>query len=285
MEHEKTVKKFSVRHFRAKKRKGEKIVALSLYDAPMASLAEECGVDLLLVGDSVGMAMLGYKTTIPVTIEQSLHHCAAVARGAKKAFVVGDMPFMTYRPSVELALKNAARYLQEAGVEAVKLEGGEDIAPTVARLVEAGVPVMGHVGLLPQNILISGGYRSPADTDAELERLSRDAAALQTAGAFCIVLECVPARIAERVSAQLEIPTIGIGSGPGCDGQIQVVHDILGLLPGFTPRHAKMYVNLSTLIADAFKTYAREVEGKDFPDPGNYSSGGAGMPPNQGDTP
>jgi len=272
MEHVKTAKKFTVRHFRAKKRKGEKIVALSLYDAPMASLAEECGVDLLLVGDSVGMAMLGYKTTIPVTIEQSLHHCAAVVRGAQKAFVVGDMPFMTYRPSVELALKNAARYLQEAGVEAVKLEGGEDIAPTVARLVEAGVPVMGHVGLLPQNILTSGGYRSPADTDAELERLSRDAAALQAAGAFCIVLECVPARIAERVSTQLEIPTIGIGSGPGCDGQIQVVHDILGLLPGFTPRHAKMYVNLSTFIADAFKTYAREVEGKDFPGPGNYSS-------------
>ena len=161
MENDKTAKRFSVRYFRSKKRKGEKIAALSLFDAPTAGLAEESGIELLLVGDSLGMAVLGYKNTIPVTIEQSLHHCAAVVRGSRRALVVGDMPFMTYRSSMETALLNAARYLQEAGVDAVKLEGGEDIAPTVARLVEAGVPVMAHVGLLPQNVLTSGGYRAP----------------------------------------------------------------------------------------------------------------------------
>ncbi len=267
----KTVKKLTVRHFRSKKRKGEKFAALSLYDAPMASLAEENGVDLLMVGDSLGMAVLGYKSTIPVTLEQSLHHCAAVVRGARRALVVGDMPFMTYRPSVEIALRNAARYLQEAGADAVKIEGGEEVAPLVARLVEAGVPVMGHVGLLPQNILTSGGYRAPADTDEELTRLLKDASALERAGAFSIVLECVPDRISSEVTKSLEIPTIGIGSGPNCDGQVQVVHDLLGLLSGFAPRHAKKYVDLSPLIAEAFKSYATEVGEKAFPGPEHHA--------------
>jgi 3-methyl-2-oxobutanoate hydroxymethyltransferase len=186
-------KKITVNYFRNKKDKNEKIVALTAYDSPTAKLAEMCGVELVLVGDSLGMAVLGYDTTIPVTIEQSLHHCAAVVRGTKNSFVVGDMPFMTYQISTEEALENAARYLQEAGVNGVKVEGGIKIAPTVERLVNAGVPVMGHIGLLPQSVLTSGGYKIAGKTEDEAARLIKDAQALEKAGAFCVVLEGIPA--------------------------------------------------------------------------------------------
>lgn len=258
-------KKITIRYFRQKKENGEKILALTAYDAPTAKLAEECGIDLILVGDSLGMALLGYKSTIPVTIEQSLHHCAAVTRGAKFAFVVGDMPFMTYHPSIKTAMVNAARYIQEAGVDGVKLEGGRTIAKTVDKLVQAGVPVMGHIGLLPQSVLTQGGYRIAGKTNEDEQRLIDDAKALEDAGAFCVVLECMPAELAARITESVRIPTIGIGAGPKCDGQVQVVNDILGLFTDFVPKHAKRYANLSEEIKKAFASYASEVKSGKFP--------------------
>ena len=247
------------------KEEGRKIVALSVYDAPAAGFAEELGVDLLLVGDSLGMAVLGYDSTIPVTIEQSLHHCAAVRRGAPKAFVVGDMPFMTFQTSVSDAMKNAARYLREVRMDAVKVEGGVEMSETIARMVGAGVPVLGHVGLLPQKVLTSGGYRLAGKTDEDAERVLADAKAVEDAGAFAVVLEGMPADLAARITRSLEIPTIGIGAGPKCDGQIQVSSDILGLLPGFTPKHAKRYADLASIIKRAFGEYLAETRDGRFP--------------------
>lgn len=258
-------KKITVSYFRKKKENGEKIVALTAYDAPTAKLAEKSGVELVLIGDSLGMAVLGYTNTIPVTLEQSLHHSAAARRGAKFAFLVGDMPFMTYQVSPEQAMLNAARYLQEAQIDAVKIEGGENIAPTVKRLVNAGVPVMGHIGLLPQSVLTAGGYRISGKTEAEAEKLLKDAKALEEAGAFAIVLEGIPAKVSGKITESLKIPTIGIGAGPECDGQIQVVHDILGLFTDFIPKHAKRYANLSEEIDKAFDKYVEEVKNGVFP--------------------
>jgi len=258
-------KKITVSCFRKRKEKGEKIVCLTAYDAPTAKIAEDCGVELILVGDSLGMALLGYKNTIPVTIEQVIHHCSAVRRGANMAFIVADMPFMTYNASVERALLNAARFLQEAGTDAVKLEGGAKIAPTVERMVDSGIPVMGHIGLLPQNILTSGAYRIAGKTEKEAERLLRDAKALQDAGAFSIVLEAIPAELAKIISENLSIPTIGIGAGVHCDGQVQVVNDILGLFTDFVPKHTRRYANLSEEIKKAFNSYVNDVKGGQFP--------------------
>ncbi len=258
--------KLTVKYFLQKKEKGEKIISLSLYDAPTARLAEECGVELLLVGDSMGNTILGYRNTIPVTIEQSLHHCAAVARGAKFAFLAGDMPFMTYHISAEQAMANAARYLQEVGMDAVKLEGGAHMAPTVARLVRAGVPVLGHIGLLPQNLLTEGGYRMTGKSSAEAEKIIADAKSLEDAGAFAVILECMPPELAAEITSKVKIPTIGIGAGPDCDGQIQVVNDILGLFTDFVPKHAKRYAKLGDEIKKAFGEYAKDVHGRRFPD-------------------
>ena len=259
-------KKLTVSHFRKRKEKGEKIVCLTAYDAPTAKLAEECGVELILVGDSLGMAVLGYKTTIPLTIEQSLHHCRAVRRGAKFSFIVGDMPFMTYQISPEDAMRNAARYMQEACVDAVKIEGGSAaMAHTVERLVAAGVPVMGHIGLLPQNILTAGAYKVTGRTEADAARLMSDAKALQEAGAFCVVLEAMPATLGKMISSELLIPTIGIGAGPDCDGQVQVVNDILGLFTDFVPKHTRRYANLNEDIRKAFSSYVKDVSEKKFP--------------------
>ncbi len=258
-------KKLTVRHFAAKKKKGEKICSVSLYDAPTAKFAEECGVELLLVGDSLGMTVLGYANTIPITMEDMLHHCAAVARGAKFAFLVGDMPFMSYHPSSELALLNAARFLQSGGMDAVKIEGGRTVAGIVERLVKAGVPVMGHIGLLPQNILTEGAYRVAGRSREEAKGLIEDAMALQDAGAFAVVLECIPAELAGEISGKLSIPSIGIGSGPLCDGQIQVINDMLGLFTDHLPRHAKRYANLGHEIKGALKSYAEEVKSSRFP--------------------
>lgn len=258
-------KKLTVRCFKKKKEKGDKICVLSLYDAPTAKLAEECGIEMILVGDSLGMTVLGYENTIPVTIEESLHHCAAVARGAKFAFIVGDMPFMTYHINAEKAMENAARYLQEAGVDGVKLEGGRAIAPTVKRLVSAGIPVMGHIGLLPQSILTEGGYRVAGRTEKEAESLLEDAKALEDAGAFCIVLECILAPVAKKITESIGIPTIGIGAGPFCNGQVQVVNDILGLFTDFIPKHSKRYINLNSEIQKVFSDYVNEVKGSKFP--------------------
>lgn len=259
-------KKLTVCDFRKMRDTHKKIVALTAYDAPTAKFAEECGVNLVLVGDSLGMAVLGYETTIPVTIEESLHHCKAVRRGVENTFIVGDMPFMTYHPSVECALNNAARFLQEGGVDAVKLEGGRVMAPTVQRLVTAGVPVLAHIGLLPQNVLTSGGYRITGKTEDEAVRLLDDAKALEEAGAFAMVLEGIPADVSRRITESVSIPTIGIGAGPECDGQIQVVNDILGLFTEFTPKHAKRYAELHKEIKKAFSAYVKDVTNGSFPD-------------------
>jgi len=257
--------KLTARGFRAMKADGRAVVALSVYDAPTAGFAEARGVDLLLVGDSLGMAVLGYESTIPVTIEESLHHCGAVRRGAPNTFVVGDMPFMTYQTSPVDAMRNAARYLQDVGCDAVKVEGGREMAETVARMVGAGIPVLGHVGLLPQKVLTSGGYRRAGTTDEDANRVLADAKAVEAAGAFAVVLEGIPSALAAEISSALDIPTIGIGAGPGCDGQIQVVSDILGLL-SFTPKHAKRYVDLDAVIQDAFSRYIDDVRSKRFPE-------------------
>jgi 3-methyl-2-oxobutanoate hydroxymethyltransferase len=259
------VKRINVNYFKQKKKANEKIVALTAYDAPTAKFAEEAGIELILVGDSLGMAVLGYDTTIPVTIEESIHHCCAVRRGAHGAFIVGDMPFMTYRLSIESTLKNAARYMQEAMVDAVKVEGGKEIADTIKMLVTAGVPVLGHIGLLPQSVKTAGGYKITGRTDLQAENLLEDALAVQDAGAFAVVLEGVTKDVAKHITEKLEIPTIGIGAGVFCDGQIQVVNDLLGLFTDFVPKHAKQYVNLGERIKEAFESYHSDVTSSTFP--------------------
>ena len=257
--------KTTVRTLRKMHRDAERIVALTAYDACMAKLADHAGVHILLVGDSLGMTMLGYATTIPVTLEQSLHHTAAVVRGTESALVIGDMPFLTYHRSEEQALVNAGRYLQEAGADGVKLEGGRTMAPTVRRLVDAGIPVLGHVGILPQSILAEGGYRVHGRSEEEAASLRADVLALQEAGAFAIVFEGMPAPLSRQLTTELTIPTIGIGAGPGCSGQIHVAHDILGENPDFRPRHAKQYAPLGQAMMDAIGEYAREVADGRFP--------------------
>jgi 3-methyl-2-oxobutanoate hydroxymethyltransferase len=220
---------------------------------------------LILVGDSLGNVVLGYETTVPVTMEDMLHHTKAVTRGAKSALVVGDMPFMTYQISAEEALRNAARFLQEGGAQTVKLEGGVAVAETVKRIVDAGIPVMGHIGLTPQYINQLGGHQIQGKTTAAAEKLIEDAVALEQAGAFAVVLETVPAPLAALITQRLSIPTIGIGAGPGCDGQVQVVHDVLGLTSGFVPKHAKQYVRLAELIKNAVTEYQNDVKKGAFP--------------------
>jgi 3-methyl-2-oxobutanoate hydroxymethyltransferase len=258
-------KKINVRDFAVLRENGEKIVALTAYDAPTGRLAEEAGVHIVLVGDSLGMTVLGYKNTIPVTVDESLHHCKAVMRGVNNAFVIGDMPFMSYHLSIETAMKNAARYLQEGMVDAVKLEGGASIAPTVNALVNAGVPVLGHIGLLPQKVLTAGGYKITGRTEDEVQRLIEDALALQEAGAFAIVLEGIPEGSARRITEALEISTIGIGAGKYCSGQIQVINDVLGLFSDFVPKHAKKYADLNIIIQKALKEYVSDVSSVSFP--------------------
>ena len=246
-------------------REGLPIVALSLYDAVTAGFADEAGTHIILVGDSVGMTMLGYADTISVTLEQSLHHTAAVARGTKQAMVVGDMPFLTYNVDVAEAMHNAGRFMQEGGAEAVKVEGGCTIAPTVARMVEAGIPVMGHIGLLPQRVKVQGRYRIHGREAEEAQSLMTDATALAEAGVFAIVLEGMPAELAKQITESVPVPTIGIGAGVHCSGQIQVSHDLLGLLEAYLPKHARRYAELASEVRDAFAAYAKDVTNHDFP--------------------
>lgn len=244
---------------------GEKIVAVTAYDYVFGRLADEVGCHVVLVGDSLGMTVLGYKTTVPVTLEESLHHTKAVVRGVAHAMVVGDMPFLTYNITEEEALRNAGRYLQEAGADAVKLEGGRSMASTIRRLVKAGIPVMGHIGILPQCVLSEGGYRVHGKTADEAAELEDDAMAVQEAGAFSVVLEGLTAALAERITRALDIPTIGIGAGPGCAGQIQVIHDILGLYEDFVPRHTKRYAELAHAVRQALAAYRDDVTRGVFP--------------------
>ena len=257
--------RIAVHELRAMKERGEKIAMLTAYDYPTAKILDAAGVPVILVGDSLGMVVLGYASTIPVTMEEMLHHTKAVVRGTERAIVVGDMPFMSYQTSVEDALRNAGRFLQEAGATAVKLEGGAPMAETVRRLVAIGIPVMGHLGLTPQSLHQLGGYKVQGKTPAAAVKLLDDAVALQEAGVFAIVLEGIPAPLGKLVTEKLAVPTIGIGAGPHCDGQVQVIHDLLGLCTGFVPKHAKQYAHLSEEIRDAVARYIEEVKSGGFP--------------------
>jgi 3-methyl-2-oxobutanoate hydroxymethyltransferase len=247
------------------KQKGEKIPMLTAYDYAIAKLMDEVGVPLLLVGDSLGMVILGYESTIPVTMAEMLHHTKAVVRGTKRALVVGDMPFMTYHTSISNALHNAGRFIQEGGAQAVKLEGGEPMAEVVHRVVECGIPVMGHIGLTPQSIHQLGGFKVQGKTQEAATRLLKDARALEEAGAFAIVLESIPAPLARIITKKVSVPTIGIGAGLWCDGQVQVVSDLLGLFTDFVPKHAKQYARLFETIKSAVVDYIAEVQAGTFP--------------------
>jgi len=240
---------------------------LTAYDATMAALLERAGVDTLLVGDSVGMAVLGHDSTLPVTLDMMIHHTAAVVRGTQRALVIADMPFLTYQASTDDAVRNAGRLLQEGGAAAVKVEGGRAVVSTVRRLVEVGIPVMGHLGLLPQSVHQMGGYGKRGTMPEEIENLQIDARALQEAGAFAVVLEMIPSDLAERITAQLEIPTIGIGAGSECDGQILVSNDMLGLFDRFVPSFVKPYADLAGIIVAATKAYVDDVQSGRFPQP------------------
>jgi 3-methyl-2-oxobutanoate hydroxymethyltransferase len=250
------------------KERGEKIVALTAYDFLFGRLVAEAGVDLILIGDSLGQVVLGYPSTIPVTLDEMIHHARAVRRGAPGTFLVLDMPFLTYQVSPEEALRNAGRAMKEAGVEAVKLEGGSPATcRTVETLVRAGIPVMGHLGLTPQSVHALGGYRVQGREDGAAERILEEAKALEAAGCFALVLELVPAPLARDISVALTIPTIGIGAGPDCDGQVLVLYDALGLTTGFKPKFLRRFANLDTEVVRALSEYVQEVRGKTYPGP------------------
>lgn len=257
----------TVTTFAQRKRKGQKLTMLTAYDFPTARLLDDAGVDALLVGDSLGMVVLGYDSTLPVTMADMLHHTRAVSRGVRRALVVADLPFLSYQVSAEAALRNAGRLLQEGGAHAVKLEGGAEVAPTVRRLVQAGIPVMGHVGLTPQSVHALGGYRVQGRTAEAARRLLDDVLSLAEAGAFAVVLEMVPQEVAAQVTARSPVPTIGIGAGAGCDGQVLVTHDLLGLYAGQAPRFAKRYADLGTEVLQAVARYIAEVREGSFPGP------------------
>jgi 3-methyl-2-oxobutanoate hydroxymethyltransferase len=251
---------------REMKKRGEKIVMMTAYDAPTARLVEDGGAEVILVGDTLGMVVLGYDSTLPVTMEDMIHHTKAVMRGSTRALVVGDMPFMSYQTGWQDAMKNAARFMQEAGCGAVKLEGGKRSAEIVGKLTEAGIPVMGHIGLTPQSVNQFGGWKVQGKTPAAAVQLMHDAQALEQAGAFAIVLELVPAPLAELLTQRLSVPTIGIGAGVHCDGQVQVFHDMVGLFDAFVPKHAKRYTDAGASIREALKQYTAEVKSGAFPD-------------------
>jgi 3-methyl-2-oxobutanoate hydroxymethyltransferase len=248
-----------------KKSQGRKISVLTAYDASMARLLDRAGLDVLLVGDSLGNVIMGYETTLPVTLQDIIHHTRAVANGARRALVVADMPFLTYQVNAEEALRNAGRLVQEGGAAAVKLEGGLPVAETVRRIVDTGIPVMGHLGLTPQSVHQLGGYHKVGKTEEEARRLAGDAAALEAAGVFGIVLECVPSAVAGEITAALRVPTIGIGSGPHCDGQVLVSYDAFGMFEGYVPAFVKQYANLGDEILRAARQYVQEVEEERFP--------------------
>ncbi len=255
----------NINQIKEMKQKGEKIAMLTAYDYSTAKIVDAVGVPLILVGDSLGMVVLGYESTIPVTMAEMLHHTKAVVRGSKQAMVIGDMPFMTYQVSIEDALHNAARFIQEGGAQAVKLEGGVTVADKVRRIVECGIPVMGHIGLTPQSINQLGGFKIQGKTSQAAANLLKDAQALEEAGAFAVVLETVPALLAALISQKISIPTIGIGAGVGCDGQVQVINDVLGSFSDFVPKHAKQYVKLADIIKGAVTDYYNEVKAGTFP--------------------
>lgn len=258
-------KKITPVDIQAMKREGRKITMLTAYDYPMALLEDRAGIDIILVGDSLGMTVLGYENTLPVTMEEMIHHTRAVSRGAKYPLIIGDMPFMSYQASERDAILNAGRFMKEGGADAVKLEGGATMKEIVRAIVRAGIPVMGHIGLTPQTFTMLGGFKVQGRDAEAAQRIIDDAILLEDAGAFSVLLEAIPALIAKRITERLRVPTIGIGAGPYCDGQVLVIHDILGLFDRFTPKFAKRYVNLTPLIIKAFESYKEEVQRGEFP--------------------
>ena len=257
--------KTTVRQLAEMKERGERIPMITAYDYTTAALADAAGIPVVLVGDSLGMVVLGYESTIPVTMEDIIHHTMMVVRGNKNSLIVADLPFMTYQVEPAQALRNAARLLQEGGAHTVKLEGGENIAPTIRRIVDCDIPVMAHIGVTPQSVNAFGGYRVRGRSVEQARQIVQDALAVEAAGAYAVVLELVPAPLARFITQRLTIPTIGIGAGPGCDGQVQVLHDMLGLFTDFVPRHARRYANLAQTISEAFTQYAVDVRDGSFP--------------------
>lgn len=257
--------KNSISTFISAKKSGEKLTMLTAYDYSMARLIDESGVNGILVGDSLGMVCLGYKDTLSVTMDDMLHHTKAVARGTKSALLVSDMPFMSYQASIYDAVKNAGRFIQEAGAEAIKLEGGAIVCPQISAIVKAQIPVMGHIGLTPQSVNMLGGFKVQGKNDASAKKIIEDAKNIESAGAFAIVLECIPSKLADIISSQVSIPTIGIGAGGGCDGQILVYQDMLNMFSEFKPKFVKNFANVGDLMRDGFRAYIREVAQGTFP--------------------
>jgi len=257
--------KISILDLQSKKQKGEKITMLTAYDYPFARLLDEAGVDSILVGDSLGMVMLGYESTLPVSMEEMLHHVKAVKKGVKRAFLIGDLPFMSYQASKEEAIKNAG-LLMKAGCDAIKLEGGKEVFDTVKFIVERGIPVLGHIGLTPQSVSKLGGYRVQGRDKKSALRILESAMALEAAGAFGIVLECIPYLLAKLITEKISIITIGIGAGPFCDGQVLVLHDLLGIFEDKKPKFVKVYANLAPIIKQAVSSFIDEIKTKKFPD-------------------
>ena len=255
----------TIRDLRRMKRNGDKIPMITAYDYTSAQLVEQAGIPLILVGDSLGQVVLGYDSTVPVTMDEMVHHIKTVVRGTQRAHVVGDLPFLSYHADLPEAIRNAGRLLKEGGAQSVKLEGGRTQAATVSRIVESGIPVMGHIGLTPQAVNQLGGYRVQGRSLKDAVRLMEDARALEEAGAYAIVLECVPAQLARMITERVGVPTIGIGAGAGCDGQVQVFHDMMGLYQDFTPKHARQYAQLGQTIVEATRGYIQDVENERFP--------------------
>ncbi len=258
-------KKVTISDLMTKKERGEKITMLTAYDYPTAQLVDQAGVDTILVGDSLGMVVLGYASTVPVSMEEMIHHAKAVTRGTEYAFVIGDMPFMSYQASVEKAIENAGRFMKEADCDAVKLEGGSEVTPIVKAIVTAGVPVCGHIGLTPQTATQLSGFKVQGKDAESASNLIKSAKDLEEAGAFMVVMECIPDVLASRITKEVNIPTIGIGAGKECDGQVLVYHDVVGLFERFTPRFVKQYIKLGPMVVDALREYKREVEQGLFP--------------------
>lgn len=259
------VRRITTHKIQQMKRRGEPIPMVTAYDYTAARIVDASGIPMILVGDSMGHVVLGYDSTIPVTVDDIVSASAAVVRGTTKPLIVADMPFLSYQIDAETALRNAARLIQEGGAQAIKLEGGKAVAPIVSRLADAGVAVMGHIGLTPQHVNQLGGYRVQGKTESTANQVLEDAIALQEAGAFAIVLELIPVELAKQITEALEIPTIGIGAGIHCDGQVQVFHDMLGLDPDFRPRHSGKYAELAPVIKDALVSYAEDVRDGSFP--------------------
>ena len=258
--------KVTILDFKRKKESDEKITMLTAYDYPMARIIDRAGVDAILVGDSVGMVMLGYSDTVSVTMDVMIHHTKAVRKGTERAFLIADMPFMSYQVSDEDAVRNAGRFVQEAGCEAVKLEGGKEITSRVKAIISAGIPVMGHIGLTPQSASKLGGYKVQGKDTDSAATLIEDATLLEKAGCFAVILECVPKELAEKITRKLRMPTIGIGAGSHCDGQVLVTYDAIGYFDKFVPKFVKKYTEVSKTIGEAISSFKRETESGAFPD-------------------